>query len=113
MRVVFFVENKRHKHKDIKQICFLLFTLRFVGIGMDCFREGRYFPSCVVVIALEMLEELAKGMVWFPFYLELHQILLPIFVTMMMISFHWFVGKNQGPTLFSPYQLPYIFVVPL
>jgi len=52
-------------------------------------------------------------MVWFPFYLELHQILLPIFVTMMMISFHWFVGKNQGPTLFSPYQLPYIFVVPL
>ncbi len=65
MRVVFFVENKRHKHKDIKQICFFTFTLRFVGIGMDCFCKGRYFPSCVVVIALEMLEELAK--VWFGF----------------------------------------------
>jgi hypothetical protein len=66
MRIVFFVDNKRHKHKHKEnKYDFFLFTLRFVGIGMDCFCKGRYFPSCVIAIALEVLDELAK--VWFGF----------------------------------------------
>jgi hypothetical protein len=51
------------------------------------FLQGYIFPKLCNCNCTWSVRGACQGMLQFPFYLELHQILLPIFVTTMMISF--------------------------